>query len=34
MKKQRMISGVVLGILPLILCVIYCAVYGKKLWDI
>lgn len=34
MKKQRMISGVVLGILPLILCVIYCAVYGKNLWDI
>lgn len=34
MKKERFISGAVLGILPLILCILYCAVYGKAPWNL
>ncbi len=33
-KRNRITGVVVLGILPLFLAIIYCAVYGKAPWDI
>lgn len=33
-KRNRIAGAAVLGILPLFLCIAYCAVYGKALWDI
>lgn len=32
--KKRIVYGSILGILPLILCIIYCAAYGKTMGDI
>ena len=32
--KKRIVGAGILGILPLVLCVIYCATYGKTLGDV